>query len=102
MTTTPTTPTTFWLADGYDRSKTSTKHEFRPMTVEEAKLLGYNDHPEIIANDGTARVVKVNGRIRTWKRDPGRVEVPVKYGMYECASLRSRDDGTMERLIVRM
>lgn len=29
-----------------------------------------------------ARRVKVNGAVRTWKRDANRIEVPVKYGMY--------------------
>ncbi len=25
---------------------------------------------------------KINGKPKTWKRDPSRVEVPVKYGLY--------------------
>lgn len=92
----------FMLANGYDRSKTPEKHEYRPMTIVEAKLLTYNDHPEILAVDGTARVVKINGAVKTWKKDPARVEVPVKYGMYEYATLHSNPDGTMDRLIVRV
>ena len=29
--------------------------------------------------------VRVSGAPKTWKRTPGRVEVPVKYGLYESA-----------------
>lgn len=28
--------------------------------------------------------MRVNGKPRTWKRQPGRLEIPFKYGMYEC------------------
>lgn len=38
------------------------------------------------ARKGAVRVRK-NGKIKTWKRDPGRVEVPVKYGLKECVRL---------------
>lgn len=41
--------------------------------------------------DGKARQVKVNGRVKTWKRDPNRIEVSIKYGLYEHARLTSAD-----------
>lgn len=71
------------LRDGYDRRKAIHREaEFRPMTVAEAKQLGYGQH--VLAHDlnGTVRTVKVNGTPKTWKRSPG-VEVPWKYGLYE-------------------
>jgi hypothetical protein len=40
---------------------------------------------------GDARQAKVNGVVRTWKRDANRVEVPLKYGMYEYVTLEARD-----------
>jgi hypothetical protein len=40
---------------------------------------------------GCARQVKVNGAVRTWKRDANRIEVPFKYGMYEYGTLYARD-----------
>jgi hypothetical protein len=27
--------------------------------------------------------VKINGKIKTWKRQPGKFQLPVKYGLYE-------------------
>lgn len=59
--------------------------KFRPMTFNEVTALGYGDHPWILSNAGDARRVKVNGTPKRWKRDRERVEVPIKYGMYECA-----------------
>ena len=40
---------------------------------------------------GDARQCKVNGKVRTWKRDLNRVEVPVKYGLYEYSTLTADD-----------
>ena len=45
----------------------------------------------IVSNSGDARRVKVNGAVRTWKRDKSRIEIPVKYGMYEYATLYASD-----------
>lgn len=90
---------------GYDRNKTDrTKSSFRYMTVGEAKKLNYGDHVPFKANDGTHRIVKINGQPKTWKRSPG-VAVPVKYGMYEHATFEHRDgeDGeAFEPLLVAL
>ena len=32
---------------------------------------------------GKAAQVRQSGKIKTWKREPGRFEFPVKYGLYE-------------------
>ena len=55
----------------------------RPMFVDEAKRLGYGDHVLFLDNAGNVRRAKVNGQPKTWKRDASRVEVPLKYGLYE-------------------
>lgn len=78
------------------------KAEFRPMTLEEGKLLGYGDHIWFLSNDGSARQVKVNGAVKRWKREPDRIEVPVKYGMYEYATFYSRDFGPDGRVLVAL
>ena|SRR5208283_1081140 len=57
--------------------------QFRPMTLVEAKALHYGQHIWILSNQNDARRVKVNGAPKVWKRNPGRVEVPFKYGLYE-------------------
>lgn len=33
--------------------------------------------------DGTPQRWKVNGKVKTWKTMPGKVKVPIKYGMYD-------------------
>jgi hypothetical protein len=65
--------------------------EFRPMTLTEAKCLSYGQHIWCLSNSGDARRVKINGAPKTWKRSPQRLEVPVKYGMYEYARFDEND-----------
>lgn len=62
--------------------KNETMH---PLTMEEAKALKRGDilyHRGRIGSDGRPHRWKVNGKVRTWKRDPERVEIPVKRGLY--------------------
>jgi hypothetical protein len=85
---------TFTLVDGYDKSSNQTRNLYRWMTIPEAQSL--TSHTlEIRAKDGTARRVTLNGRPRTWKsaRNANRVEVPLKYGMYEYATFTNQPDG---------
>lgn len=84
------------LIDGYDKR---TKYAVRPMSSSEVKALTSGDTVKFLANDGTLRNIKVNGAVRTWKRDPNRVEVPVKYGMYEYATL-SLTEATNRLMVV--
>lgn len=44
-------------------------------------------------NDGSAKNIRRNGAIKRWKREAGRVEIPVKFGIYECARLTADDMG---------
>lgn len=67
--------------------------EFRPMLLEEAFTLNYGDTIWALGRDGSAIRVKVNGKPKTWKRTPGKIEVPYKYGMYEYGTFQSRDFG---------
>ena len=74
--------------------------EFRPMTLEEAKMLSYGDHIWFLDTKGSARRVKVNGRPQLWKRSPGKIRVPVKYGMYETGQFYEHDFGPGGRVMV--
>jgi hypothetical protein len=85
------------LRNGYDRSKHPKQFNFRRMTLEEAKKLERGNKVWFEANDGTARQIKVNGKVRRWKREPDRIEVPCKYGLYECYTFTNRD---LERLLI--
>jgi hypothetical protein len=67
---------------GYDRGKKKDPVYYRFLTRDEILNLSYS-HCHFLANDGTIRNLKVNGKVRTWKRNPNRIEVPIKYGMYE-------------------
>lgn len=86
------------LTDGYARSQGLTG-EYREMTREEILALEYGKRCTFIDNDGHVRYLKINGRVRTYKRDKDRIEVPVKYGFRECATLYAHN---IRRLVVRI
>ena len=55
------------------------------ITLAQAKALRRGQwiyHMEAKNADGTPRRWKVSGVVKLWKRDPSRVEFPVKCGMY--------------------
>jgi len=41
--------------------------------------------------DGTPQRWRVTGKPKTWKRTPGRVEVPVKHGLYNNDKLTEKE-----------
>lgn len=64
------------------------------MNLEQAKQLRYGQHlvhKTRVNKSGNPLRVKVNGKPRTWKRQPEKIEVPVKYGLYEYATLNQDD-----------
>lgn len=57
----------------------------KPITLQQAKSLQYGDILYRITNknaDGTPQRWKVNGQVKTWKRSPEKVKVPIKHGLY--------------------
>lgn len=54
-------------------------------------------HIIIETMNGDARQVKINGRVRTWKRDKNRIEIPIKYGLYEYAVFTFHD---VQRILI--
>jgi hypothetical protein len=48
------------------------------MTLDEAKLLRVGQR----VIDVNGKRWKINGKVRTWKRNPNRIEIPVKHGLY--------------------
>lgn len=89
---------TIKLAWQGDRHKSPKLHEFRRMTRDEVLALAAGSHAILHGFGGRACRVKINGQVKTWKREPDRVEVPIKYGMYEHARLDLYE--AMERLLV--
>lgn len=55
------------------------------LTLEKAKKLEYNDHltHKILKNSLGPIRVKVNGKPKIWKRQPNKISIPYKYGLYE-------------------
>jgi len=59
----------------------------KPITLEQAKKLtrGTILYCMICDNaDGTPQRWRVNGKVKRWKRNPDRIEIPIKRGLYEC------------------
>jgi hypothetical protein len=55
------------------------------MTLAEAKKLRYGQtiyHKTHKNADGTAQRWRVSGKVQIWKKDPSRIRVPVKHGLY--------------------
>lgn len=56
------------------------------ITLNEAKCLQYRTilyHTIYRNSDGTPQRWRVNGKPKTWKRSPERVEIPLKCGLYD-------------------
>ena len=56
------------------------------LTLEQAKSLKHGEYVhEVVGKnaDGTPRRWRVSGQVKTWKRSPNRVKVPIKHGMYD-------------------
>lgn len=91
------------LLNGYSRKKVKTVDKVSgiPLTLE--RLLAMDATGELrhgttfwfVCNDGQARQVRVNGRLKKWKRDEARVELPIAFGMYEKTRLGTRDLGRL-------
>lgn len=65
------------------------------MTLKEAKRLtpGTTLYHKTKRNTTGALTVRVSGRVKTWKRNPERIAIPVKYGLYDYGYLTN---GTQE------
>lgn len=59
------------------------------IRLEDAKKLTVGD----ILLDANNKRWKVNGKVRTWKRDTSRVEIPIKHGLYRYGYLT---DGNLD------
>ena len=59
------------------------------MTLEQAKNLSvrYVYHAKATYANGTPCKMRINGKVKTWKRDPRRVYIPWKYGMYNYGAI---------------
>jgi hypothetical protein len=70
-----------------------------PSIDDAERICTLQSHVIIETRNGEARQVKVNGRVRRWKRDRNRIEIPLKYGMYEYVTFTSVD---VERILIHV
>lgn len=66
----------------------------RHLTLNQAKHLKHKQILYHLRNrnaDGTAQRWRVNGKVKTWKRSPWKVQVPVKFGMYSFDYITEND-----------
>lgn len=64
------------------------------ITLDQAKNMTTNDilYHEINKNaDGTKQRWRVNGKVKTWKRDVNRIKIPLKHGLYMYDYLTEND-----------
>jgi len=66
---------------------TGKEKEYQFLTLDEIKAL--TGYALIVGNKGDILRVKINGKVKTWKRDVNRFEVPCKYGLYEYATINT-------------
>ena len=64
-----------------------------PSINDAERICTLQSHVIVETHNGDARQCKVNGRVRRWKRDRNRIEIPLKYGMYEYATFTFHDVG---------
>lgn len=57
------------------------------ITLERARSLKYR---QILIDDGGNKW-RVNGQVQTWKRDSGRIRVPLKHGLYTFGELTEKN-----------
>ena len=64
------------------------------ITLEQAKQLKHGQILYHVTNrnsDKTPQRWRVNGMVKTWKRNPDKVQVPLKYGLYGYDYLAEND-----------
>lgn len=67
-----------------DSHKTPAQYDFRALSLDDVLSPDFG-REQLYYLDMTGRMARVrrNGAVKTWKRDPSRVSIPVKFGMYE-------------------
>ena len=64
------------------------------ITLDQAKNLKHGvvlHHVQNVNSDGSPQRWRVNGKVKTWKRTPGRIKVPVKNGLNNCGYITEKD-----------
>lgn len=78
------------------RKKKPDEIDLREIQLDEAKALKYGDKVYIIDKTGRAAQVRVVSSVKRWKRDPDRIEVSFKFGMFE--TFRLNETGVLSEI----
>jgi len=91
------------LAFRGDKSTKPETKEYRALTIEEIRAWGPRDGYGLFWEDlrGRACNVRRNGAVKTWKRDAKRIEVPLKFGLYEAFRADSADILAGKLLVIK-
>lgn len=73
------------------RRKVPETIELRNISLEEAKQLRYGDTVWILDMQAKAAQVRVGSAVKRWKRDPDRIEITFKFGLYESFRLTTSE-----------
>ena len=71
---------------------------FKVLSLEDKKQLKNGDHVYLPCTNhsnkhfGAFLEVKINGKPKTWKRKPERVQIPYKYGLWEHGYITENDE----------
>lgn len=67
-----------------EKKKSPPHHSFYQLTLEDVLSPDFG-REQLYVQDQQGFMAKVrrNGQVKTWKRDPSRVSIPLKFGMYE-------------------
>lgn len=66
------------------RKKSPPKYSFYQLTLDDVLSPDFGrEQLYTLDQQGFMARVRRNGQVKTWKRDPNRVEIPLKFGMYE-------------------
>ena len=79
-----------------DKRKTAKLYNYRVLSNDECKAL--SGHCHLLDNNGNIAQVKITS-VKTWKRQPDRIEVNCKYGLYEYFTIRLSESVQNSELI---
>lgn len=71
------------LESGYSRPEWTGTKAFRRVVVAELLKGPIQQEWPVLTASGKVVRARVSGQLKRWKRSPGRIRLPLKYGMYE-------------------
>jgi len=83
-----------WVHEHEHKKKLRREKEEKMITLEQAKNLKHGDilhHIEYKNADGSPVRLRVTGKVKTWKSNPNRIVVPLKYGYKSYGYLSNED-----------